>query len=160
MFDERPGGANLGSRSVTMFEDALIIIKSLGVVCVGQIENNNKLLTIIGEYVPSTRGINTAAIDSTIRRISDIFVFLSNVRGFVLTANSCNSDRSSNRSIDVRQDAATRSLGPTCRISIVELPESTVVVVVVVVRRYFAVESNIFDFQHDNRSSNIRVERK
>lgn len=55
MFDERPGGANLGGRSVTMFEDALIIIKSLGVVCVGQIENNNKLLTIIREYVPPTR---------------------------------------------------------------------------------------------------------
>lgn len=42
-----------------MFEDALIIIKSLGVVCVGQIENNNKLLTIIREYVrPSYARIN------------------------------------------------------------------------------------------------------
>lgn len=40
MFDERTGGANLGGRSVTMFGDALIIIKSLVVVCAGQIENN------------------------------------------------------------------------------------------------------------------------
>lgn len=40
MFDERTGGANLGGRSVTMFGDALIIIKSLAVVCAGQIENN------------------------------------------------------------------------------------------------------------------------
>lgn len=40
MFDERLGGANLGGRSVTMFGDAPIIIKSLDVVCVGQIENN------------------------------------------------------------------------------------------------------------------------
>lgn len=40
MFDERPAGASVGGRSVTMFGDALIIIKSLGVVCVGQIENN------------------------------------------------------------------------------------------------------------------------
>lgn len=56
MFDESPGGANLGGRSVTMFEDALIIIKSHGVVCAGQIENNNKLLTVVREYVPPTRG--------------------------------------------------------------------------------------------------------
>lgn len=40
MFDERTGGANLGGRSVTMFGDALIIIKSLAVVCAEQIENN------------------------------------------------------------------------------------------------------------------------
>lgn len=43
MFDERTGGANLGGRSVTMFGDALIIIKSLAVVCAGQIENNKTL---------------------------------------------------------------------------------------------------------------------
>lgn len=40
MFDERPAGANLGGRSVTMFGDAAIIIQSLAVVCAGQIENN------------------------------------------------------------------------------------------------------------------------
>ena len=40
MFDERLGGANLGGRSVTMFGDAPIIIKSLDIVCAGQIENN------------------------------------------------------------------------------------------------------------------------
>lgn len=40
MFDERSVGASAGGRSVTMFGDALIIIKSLRVVCRVQIENN------------------------------------------------------------------------------------------------------------------------
>ena len=49
MFDERTAGASVGGRSVTMFGDALIIIKSLGVVCAGQIENN-RILTSRRRY--------------------------------------------------------------------------------------------------------------
>ena len=49
MFDERTAGVSVGGRSVTMFGDALIIIKSLGVVCAGQIENN-RILTSRRRY--------------------------------------------------------------------------------------------------------------